>query len=301
MVFKNSATTASEQQKSGKLFRLDLSYVGTKFDGFQSQASKNAIQDHIEKALNIIFKEKIRIRGASRTDSGVHAHHQVLTFRTQHPYDPKWLFALNALTPSDIGIFKLQPAAEDFDPIVSCKAKTYRYRIWQGKCFNPFISAYVWSLNHQFDVHELNAEAKHFVGTHDFTSFCNRDSQAKTTHRRILSIHCEQRGPMIDIWITGEGFLKQMVRIMVGTLVAISKGQLPKGAVKELLSSQKGRSYAGMTAPAQGLALVRIFYNNIIPLQDMIQKTESKFCLPFYDDFHYILSGGRDSIDNFDA
>ena len=277
----------------GQAYRIDLSYIGTPFSGFQSQLSKNGIQDHLEKALRTFLNHDVRVRGASRTDSGVHAHHQVALFRTKVPYSPRWLLSLNALTPPEIGIQKLFPVEQLFDPIFDSKGKAYRYRLWQGRCFNPFTHSFVWPIHQAIDLKLLANEAQDFIGLHDFNAFCNKDSDAKTTTRRIYDVVCDQRGPMIDIWITGEGFLKQMVRIMVGTLVAVVQGHLPPGSIRNLLASGSERKLAGMTAPAKGLALVEVFYNNVKTLDEIISKSESNFCFPYYDDHLDILAAGQ--------
>lgn len=280
-------------RKEGPSYRIDLSYVGTPFNGFQSQLSKNAIQDHLEKALGTFLNHEVRVRGASRTDSGVHAHHQVALFRTKVPYSPRWLLSLNALTPPEIGIQKLSPVDQLFDPIFDSKGKAYRYRLWQGRCFNPFTQDFVWPIHQEIDLDLLVKEASAFAGLHDFKAFCNKDSDAKTTTRRIFEVVCDQRGPMIDIWITGEGFLKQMVRIMVGTLVAVVQGHLPPGTINKLLTEGLERKLAGMTAPAKGLALVEVFYNEIKPLNNIIQGSESGFCFPYYDNHLDTLAAGQ--------
>ena len=280
-------------KKEGQSYRIDLSYIGTRFNGFQSQLSKNAIQDHLEKALQTFLNHEVRVRGASRTDSGVHAHQQVALFRTKVPFSPRWLLSLNALTPPEIGIQKLYPVDQQFDPIFNSKGKAYRYRLWQGRCFNPFVQDFVWPIHQQIDLKLLAKEAQEFIGHHDFKAFCNKDSDAKTTTRRIFDVVCDERGPMIDIWITGEGFLKQMVRIMVGTLVAVVQGHLPPGTIRKLLDGGLERKLAGMTAPAKGLALVEVFYNDIKPIESILKNCESSFCFPYYDDHLGILAAGQ--------
>ncbi|MFK7825688.1 MAG: tRNA pseudouridine(38-40) synthase TruA [Oligoflexales bacterium] len=277
----------------GQAYRIDLSYIGTPFNGFQSQVSKNGIQDHLEKALRTFLNHDLRVRGASRTDSGVHAHHQVALFRTKVPYSPRWLLSLNALTPIEIGIQKLCPVDHFFDPIFDSKGKAYRYRLWQGRCFNPFTQSFVWPVHQSIDLKLLAKEAADFIGTHDFNAFCNKDSDAKTTIRKIFDVKCDERGPMIDIWITGEGFLKQMVRIMVGTLVAVMQGHLPPGSIRNLLAGGLERKLAGMTAPAKGLALVEVFYNEVGQLDKIISKCGTHFCFPYYDDHLGILAAGQ--------
>lgn len=281
--------------EEGPAYRMDLSYVGRSFQGFQAQSSKKTIQDSLEAALKILLGHPTRVRGASRTDSGVHAQHQVALFRTKKKFDPRWLFSLNALTPESIGIQSVQACPFDFDPIEDSQGKAYRYRLWQGKCFNPFVRDYVWPVSHRFNVAALAQEAQSFVGFHDFTAFCNKDSDAKTTKRRIFEVHVEQKGPLLDLWFSGAGFLKQMIRIMVGTLVAIEKGHLPTGTVQALLAKAEERKLAGMTAPPQGLSLVKVFYREIPKISSLLEEAKDSYSLSLYDDHEYILGGGKKS------
>lgn len=263
-------------------YRLDLAYIGTPFHGFQSQVTGQAVQDYLERALKTLLKHPVRVRGASRTDTGVHAEMQVATFFTHKPFSKQWILGLNALTPRELAIKKITPLHEPFDPIRRAKAKAYRYRLWQGKCFNPFLAPFVWEVYPPIDADLLASSAQALVGRHDFAAFCNRDSDARTTVRRILQIKVEQRGPVVDIWFLGEGFLKQMVRIMVGTLVAIARGRMPPDCLPTLLLGNQRRAAAGMTAPAQGLSLVEIFYEEVPDLKELIVKAEQGYCLAVF-------------------
>lgn len=261
------------------LYRLDLSYVGTKFSGFQSQADQNAIQDHLEKACKIFFRHSQRVRGASRTDRGVHAEGQVVTIRTHVSFEEsRWKLGLNALLPDDIKVRRITPISGDFNPICAAKAKVYRYRLWQGNCDHPMLDKFVWSVYPPIDISILKNEAKDFIGRHDFSSFCNQGSFALTKERRILDLYIEEKGPLINIWVLGDGFLKQMVRIIVGTLVSIAARRLPTGSIPQILSA-KSRIAAAQTAPACGLSLVEIFYDDIPTMQEIVQKSQQGFCI----------------------
>lgn len=259
-------------EKHGPSYRIDLAYIGTKFHGFQSQITKNTVQDHIEKALATIMGHPCTLRGASRTDTGVHAEHQVGQFRTKKAFSEKWIDGLNALTPDDIGIFRLASVDNNFHPIYDSVGKIYRYRIWLGKCYLPYIRPYVWSNPRSMDISLLEQEAKNFVGTHDFRSFCASDSDAKSTIREIYEIKILKKGEFIEIWFAGKGFLKQMIRIMVGTLVDIARGKLPPGTVQKLLEEKKARTQSGITAPAAGLTLCQVCYDSVPTLNDFLEK-----------------------------
>jgi tRNA pseudouridine38-40 synthase len=250
---------------------MDLAYIGTHFTGFQSQSNQNAIQDHLEKALAKMLGHRLRIRGASRTDSGVHAEHQVAVFRTAKPYRATWLSGINAHLPDDIRVFALQEVDPEFHPIIDARAKAYRYRLWQGKCFDPFSRPFVWSVHHDIDWDLFAAEAGDIIGRHDFAGFRNVGASSSTTVRTIFAAELHRHGPVQDFWLQGDGFLKQMVRIIVGTLVAVARGKLPRGTMREILQSGD-RTKAGLTAPPEGLSLVRIFYDEIPPIASLVEE-----------------------------
>ncbi|MFK7873945.1 MAG: tRNA pseudouridine(38-40) synthase TruA [Oligoflexales bacterium] len=252
-------------------WRLDLSYIGHHYSGWQSQSDGNAIQDHMQKALKILLREDVKVQGASRTDTGVHAQQQVAVFHTHKDVDPyRMLPSLNALLPDGVAVRSIRETEIDFHPAFRAKAKVYRYRLWKGRCHEAFYQPWVWSMPFEVDVEGLKKEAQHCVGRYDFTSFCNRDSTAKTRTRTVLDIHIEDCGPLVNVWVLGEGFLKQMVRILVGTLVDRCRGHL-KTEIPYILE-QKDRRQAGVTAPACGLSLVELYYDDIATIADVIER-----------------------------
>jgi len=273
----SSELTGPGQLQKNRKYRLDLSYLGSPFVGFQTQPTKDSVQDHLEAALKIFFSKETKVTGASRTDSGVHAENQVITFNTDKNFDEhRWIRGINSLTPREIGINQVREVPDDFHPIFSANAKAYRYRIWRGNCWNPFISPYVWEIYKPIDLELFKKSALKLVGTHDFTSFCNTDTDISTKTRNILEIKIDERGPLVDFWIVGEGFLKQMVRIIVGTLIDISDGKLPPDSIMDILNS-KSRSAAGKTAPPDGLSLVKVFYGDVPSVSKLIAAAESGF------------------------
>lgn len=257
---------------SATLYRIDLAYIGSRYHGWQSQKSRCSIQDHLEQALSTLLRHPVKVVGASRTDSGVHAEHQVAVFRSQVPFAPeRWLRSLNGLLPEDVGVLSVAPTTEDFHPITSATGKAYRYRLWQGGSRHPQLHPYCWTLLRGLDISAMRAAALHLVGMHDFSSFCASDSSAKTRHRLLWEVEIFEDGPMIEVWIIGKGFLKQMVRIMVGTLVDIGLGKYHPDDLMDIIK-QRDRTAAGGTAPANGLTLVEIFFAQIASAQELRQR-----------------------------
>jgi tRNA pseudouridine38-40 synthase len=259
-------------------YRMDIAYIGTRFTGFQAQQDKNAIQDHLERALQVILGHTLRIRGASRTDSGVHAEHQVATFRTMRAFRNTWISGINAHLPPEIRVYCLQAVDEAFHPIRDARAKAYRYRLWKGKCFDPFCLPYVWGVHQDTDWQLFAEAARLFVGRHDFAGFRNQGSSSRTTVRTIMDMRVVDHGALVDFWVQGDGFLKQMVRIIVGTLAHIAHGKAPLSIIEEVFASGQ-RVRAGLTAPADGLSLVEIFYEEIPELDTVIARAGQGFTL----------------------
>ena len=260
-------------------YRIDLKYVGADFHGWQSQPSGRGVQDHLEKALKTILRHDVRVTAASRTDTGVHAEHQVATFKTAEPFDEKrWLKSLHGLLPESVGVTAVKPVAAEFHPIYSGKGKAYRYRLWLGAERNPMVAPFVWQLYYECNVDKIQGEAKTIIGRHDFTAFCAADSSAKTKVRTVHQVEVHANGPLVDIWIIGDGFLKQMVRILVGTLVEVGTGKAQPGAILRAVASGK-RDDAGKTAPAQGLSLVEIFYDAMPTIAALRQRLSGEYTL----------------------
>lgn len=257
-------------------YRLDLQYVGTRFQGWQSQPSATAVQDHLNKILNTILGETVRTVGASRTDSGVHACHQVVSFEKETPITnlPKTLKGLDALLPPDFGVLNLEKVDLDFHPIFSARAKIYCYRLWLSHFKNPFWEPFVWTLPQALEYDQLLKDAIEFQGEHDFSSFCNIGSSAPSKVRTIFDIKIIRRQHLVEIWLLGNGFLKQMVRNIVGTIVDRASGRLST-SIQDILLAQD-RTVAGITAPAKGLTLSQIYYDKIPELADYLQQRSLK-------------------------
>jgi tRNA pseudouridine38-40 synthase len=256
-----------------QLVRLTIAYIGDGFHGWQSQKDGSSIQDAVESALAIIYKGPIRVTSASRTDTGVHAEFQVVTFTLHGAFNSyKLVKSLNSMLPKGVRVRDAEVVGKDFHPILSSKAKIYRYNIWRSVGITPFVEPFVWHLHRPLDIASMKRAAADMEGTKDFTSFCAADSSAKTKTRRVLEVRIIEKGPLIEVWVLGEGFLKQMIRIMVGTLVAVGQGKLADDCVPGILAA-KDRRAAPSTAPAQGLSLVRIYYDNVPQLDALLEET----------------------------
>jgi tRNA pseudouridine38-40 synthase len=264
---------------SQSLYRLDLSYIGEKYYGFQSQPNGNTIQDYLETALATFCRHPVRVTSASRTDTGVHAEHQVVTFKGAAGLNVfRIAKALNSLLAPDIRIMNVQVCPDSFHPTYNSTGKAYRYRIWKVAGENPFVSPFAWRMYHPVDLVLMKDAARQFIGTHDFTSLCAADSSAKSKIRRVREIEIFDRGPMLEIWVLGDGFLKQMVRNMVGLLVALGRGKVDKGDIKVILEG-KDRRLAPATAPACGLCLVKVFYGDDLPVSTLVENSNCGYNL----------------------
>src|SRR5690606_19709207 len=181
-------------------------------------------------------------------DSGVHAENFPCTFRSSAFFDAhQWLRGLDALLPPGIGVRAVERAADDFHAIKSATAKVYRYRFWRSHVRHPFIDPFVWRVPHQIDFSGMEQIAEALLGTHDFIAFCAADGSAKTSERTIYEIHVRECGGLTDLWICGDGFLKQMVRNIAGTLMASLQGKLSE-SIGSILAA-RDRQRAGPTAP----------------------------------------------------
>jgi tRNA pseudouridine38-40 synthase len=242
--------------------KLIVAYDGAPFAGWQSQSHRNTVQDHLERALERVTGEAVRIHGAGRTDAGVHAlaqcaHVDVLK---SLPSD-RWIKALNALLPSAIRVLRCRYVSQDFHARLSAKGKIYRYRIWNASVLPPFEYRRAWHVARPVDMKVMKSAAKYFVGTHDFTGFAaNRGKPERTTTvRTINSARVRKKGPCVTIEFDGDGFLYKMVRLMVGALVQCALGKMRIDEITSRLRSGKIGS-ARFTAAAEGLYLVRVRY-----------------------------------------
>ncbi|QQE74710.1 tRNA pseudouridine(38-40) synthase TruA [Brevibacillus composti] len=239
-----------------------VAYDGTDFSGFQVQPEQVTIQGEIEAALQRITGETIQIAGSGRTDAGVHARGQVFHFDTRSgiPIE-KWAFVLNNQLPDSIVILSVEEASPDFHARFDAKAKEYRYCIDNGPVANVFRHRYADHIRSPLDLEAMRQAARHLVGTHDFTSFCSAKTFVEDKVRTVYDLRVEAAGDEVWVICRGNGFLYNMVRIIVGTLVEVGQG---KRQPDELLSILQGRDreLAGKTAPAKGLTMWEVFYED---------------------------------------
>ena len=243
-----------------KRIKLIVAYDGTNYCGWQTQINGITVEEVLNKTLSGLLKEDIRVIGASRTDSGVHALGNVAVFDTESkiPGD-KFSFALNQRLPEDIRIQESCQVADDFHPRFCDTIKTYEYKILNRKFALPTERLYSAFVYYPLDVEKMQMAAAYLVGEHDFKSFCSSGSQVESTVRTITDISVEKHGEMISIRVSGNGFLYNIVRIIVGTLMKIGLGVWEPERMEEILNACD-RNAAGPKAEARGLTLVEIRY-----------------------------------------
>lgn len=248
--------------------KLTIEYDGTNYAGWQTQNSHKSIQETIEKALKKILREKVRIIGSGRTDAGVHALAQVANFRTRSRIPLLNLQkALNSNLPKDIAIVRTEEADSDFHSCFDAKSKIYRYCILNRPYPSALLRERVCFYHYLLDISLMRREARYLLGRHDFKSFCASGSDDKDTIRTIKNIKIRKVTPnsqllipnCIFIDIEANGFLYNMARNIVGTLVEIGRSKMPAQSMKKILKA-RDRKAAGPTMPAKGLCLVEVKY-----------------------------------------
>ena len=254
-----------------RTLKLTVSYDGTRFVGWQRQAEGTSVQGLLEGALARFEGPPVAVHGAGRTDAGVHALGQVASVRMTSGHLPDAVGrGLNACLPPDVRVIDVQEAAEDFHARFSARSKTYRYQLRNATTVSPFERAYVWHVPEALDVDAMRTAAHALVGTRDFGAFRSAGSDTRGTVRTITRSevvseavggwHDTSTGTLVVYEISGDGFLRHMVRAIVGTLVEVGRGQRPVASIEALLADGS-RSKAGVTAPPQGLFLVRVVYD----------------------------------------
>ncbi len=240
--------------------KCTVAYDGTNYHGFQKQENAITVQEVIETSLEKLIKKEVEIIGASRTDSGVHAEGQVFNckLKTSIPTE-KFALALNTRLPDDIVIIKANDVNYDFHARYSSKDKIYRYQIYNDQFLSPFLRNYTYHIYNKLDLKAMKKGASYLVGKHDFTSFRAVGCNAKVPIRTIYYIDIDSVDKLISLRIKGSGFLYNMVRIIVGTLIKVGLKRINPTEVKEILLA-KDRRLAGPTAFAGGLILEKIIY-----------------------------------------
>lgn len=242
---------------------LTVAYDGTNYSGWQVQPNGLAVQQVVEEALEQLLKERVQVRSSGRTDAGVHARAMAASFSTTRNLPLRaFVEGANRFLPADIAVQSARIVPEGFKPITMAHAKRYRYTIINSTVRTPLDRMYSWQVREPLDLAAMEEAAGRFVGSHDFATFRASNCVARTTVRRIDSVLITRDGDRITIDVTGGGFLKNMVRVMVGTLVDIGKGRFSPSDIDRLLRGGD-RKEAGSTAPACGLCLMEVFYPDL--------------------------------------
>ena len=245
-----------------KRVMLKVAYDGTDYHGWQIQPNVVTVESVLNETLSGLLKEEIKVIGASRTDTGVHALGNIAVFDTNAriPAD-KISYALNQRLPEDIRIQLSKEVAPDFHPRHQNSKKTYEYKILNCAFPVPVYRLYSYFTYVKLDVEKMRQAASYLVGEHDFKSFCSTKTVAETTVRTIYDIRVEKSGELICVRVTGSGFLYNMVRIIAGTLIRVGRGFYTPERIKNILEA-KERTADGVTAPPNGLVLVGSDYGN---------------------------------------
>lgn len=242
-------------------FKVTIAFCGTAYHGFQRQdGGLKTVQGEIERAIYKLLGEEVTINGCSRTDAGVHANCFVFNAELESTIDERGLqFGLNGVLPADISVLKVEQASDDFHARYQCKGKEYVYLIHNSEIKSPFYADRMYRSWYPIDAQKLDKACKDFIGEHDFKSFCAAACDKDITVRRIFDFSVEREGDIVRFTVSGDGFLYNMVRIMVGTLLFINDGKLPEDSIPGIIAA-KDRTKAGKTVPPQGLYLNKVFY-----------------------------------------
>ena len=242
---------------------LTLSYLGTAYSGFQVQPNAKTVQAALQFAATKIFDTPCGITGCSRTDSGVHAN-EYLAVVEEHGSasipESAVARAMNTYLPKDISVFHCVAVADDFKIRREVEGKEYVYLIWNHTARNPFLSDRALYYPRKLDIEAMRKVIPYFIGTHDFRAFMASGSDIADTVRTITDLRVETEGDSVKIYVSADGFLYNMVRIIVGTLLEVSEGKISPERLKKAIETGE-RSLAGRTAPAEGLYLNRVFLN----------------------------------------
>lgn len=242
---------------------LRLAYLGTNYHGFQVQPNAVTVQECLQNAIESVFGTRYNVKGCSRTDSGVHANEYFCTVET----DPKIPIekipsALNSRLPRDISVYECFSVDENFHPRYNVKYKEYEYLIWNEKRRNPFMLDRAYHYPRELDINIMREAAGYFTGSHDFAGFMSSGSDVTDTVRDIKYLDISENNELISIKIAADGFLYNMVRIIVGTLIYVSEGKILPTDIEKLISG-KDRAKLGKTVPPHGLYLNKVYYGDL--------------------------------------
>ncbi len=247
-------------------FKLTIQYDGTDFHGWQMQGELRTVQGELTRALSLVEGRAVVIHGSGRTDAGVHAEGQVASVQVERDITPEKLrAAINGNVGKDVRVLAAEIVDDEFHARYSALGKTYLYRIVNGPAMSPFWLRYAHHDARAFDLARMTHCAKLFVGTHDWTAFSAAQSDSETKTRTVTSLTVKQRvderaqSPIVEVTVSADGFLRYMVRSIVGTLMGVGRGELDDELVLRAIN-ERDRSLAAATAPACGLTLVSVRY-----------------------------------------
>ena len=245
-------------------FKLVIAYDGTAYEGWQTQKIGTGVQQKVEAALAKLFPSRPIVHSSSRTDTGVHALGMVVHFEVPATEIKmtvrKLALAINAWLPEDVRVLSASRAAKKFHARFDTAGKQYRYFVWNHTAMNPLLRHSAWQVTRPLDLRAMRAAVPLFIGRHDFKSFAaTRNYEMESTVRRLTRCDIKKSGRQLTFIIEGDGFLYKMCRGIIGTIVQVGLGKFPPAEIKRMLA-KKDRRVAGMTAPAHGLVLWKVFY-----------------------------------------
>jgi tRNA pseudouridine38-40 synthase len=245
---------------TGRKVRLGIEYDGTDFSGWQRQPGQRTVQGSLEDAIRELLREEVTVRAAGRTDAGVHADGQVGSVQLASSItDAGLLRGLNSRLPPDIVITAVETMPAEFDARFSALGKVYRYRIWNHMVRSAKFARTTWHCRSALDIERMREAAALLTGEHDFRGFRSSDCERSNTVRVIHRLAITRQGALVEIDVEATAFLRNMVRILVGTLADVGRGHLDVRRVAHVLQTGD-RTAGGVTAPPQGLTLARVFY-----------------------------------------
>ena len=243
-----------------KNIKLILEFDGTNYGGWQKQNNNKTIQEELEKAIRKATGEDIEVIGSSRTDAGVHSRGMTANFKTNSSIPPeRFREAVNRHLPDDIAILKSEEVNDSFHARYDSKGKTYSYTIVNRYEKVSIGRNYVYHVKDELDLLKMREACKYFIGKHDFTAFKTNGSSVKTSVRTIKELYMEKDGDSIRIFVTADGFLYNMVRIIVGTLLEVGKGKIDPKSIENIIES-KDRNQSGPCVQPNGLVLEKVYY-----------------------------------------
>jgi tRNA pseudouridine38-40 synthase len=241
--------------------KIIIKYLGKNYHGWQKQFGEKTIQGEIEKAAEKVFKQKIDLIGSGRTDAGVHALGQTANFKIKNNIpEEKVLYALNSNLPKDIRVVDSREVDMEFHSRYNAIGKTYQYNIYNSRIIDPFRKDTSYFIPYKLDIDKIFRSKDYFIGEHDFQAFMAAGSSVQSTVRKIFKVNMTSKDNLISFNITGNGFLYNMVRIIIGTLIDVGRGKIEENTIENIILS-RDRKFAGHTAKAEGLFLKKVYYN----------------------------------------